>query len=135
MKLIRGRLVLRSVGKAGVQLVVEVNGHAGIVTFNDPVASGAIETFLSASRAPIPRPRPVLRRPISTPKKGRCRGPQTPSMSRWPLRRRRLTLGPQPVRTALTAEQLPTWIAGEPLGSWTSWPRPNWNAAWRSMRP
>ena len=119
VKLIRGRLVVRSVGKAGVQLVVEVNGHAGIVTFNDAVASGALETVSVRAPGTDPETTPSAAATYLYAQKGTLSwsadAVKEPVAVTAPAR---LTLGPQPVRTALTAEQLPSWIAGEPLGSW-----------------
>jgi hypothetical protein len=119
VKLIRGRVVVRSVGKAGVQLVVEVNGHAGIVTFNDAVASGAVETVRVRAPGTDPETTPGAAATYLYAQKGTLSwsmgADQQPVAVTAPAR---LTLGPQPVRTALTAEQLPAWIAGEPLGSW-----------------
>jgi hypothetical protein len=119
VKLLRGRLVIRSVGKAGVKLVLEVNGRSGIVTFDDAVASGAVETIRVRAPGTDPETAPGAVVTNLYAQKGALSWSE--GADRQPIAvaaPARLTLGQQPVRTALTAEQLPSWITGEPLGSW-----------------
>jgi hypothetical protein len=121
VKLVSGRLVARTVGKPKVQLQLQVNGHSGVVTFDDAKAIVAVEIIRSRVPGTNPETEPVVSEAkLWVTDEGSALWREGADRQPIFLKGQMLTLDDDPDPRPVVARQPPSWTKPEALGFWDS---------------
>jgi len=121
LRIVSGRLVARTVGKSNVQLQLQVNGHNGVVTFEDAKAIVAVEVVRSRVPGTNPETEPVVAvAKLWVTGEGSALWREGADRQPVALKGQMLTLDDDPDPRPLVARQPPIWMKAEALGFWDS---------------